>query len=183
MPRRRNRRKKQKGGRVVMPSRYFNADNRSHYFTEGSPELTLGASPYGEQFPTSTVTPIGNRMLGPDLGVSNSSLIKTAGQAGGRTVMPMRYFSPNNRAHYFTAGSPELTIGNHPYGQSHAVSHGIPIGNNYLGPDLGVTNHSNIQTAGSMFNRIVNPETGRKVSIYGKIGKKVIKNYIKYLNN
>ena len=29
-----------------------------------------------------------------------------------------------------------------------------------------------------MYNKIVNPLTGRKVSIYGKIGKEVIKNYL-----
>ena len=29
-----------------------------------------------------------------------------------------------------------------------------------------------------MWNKIVNPKTGRKVNINGKIGKKVIKNYI-----
>lgn len=33
-----------------------------------------------------------------------------------------------------------------------------------------------------MFDKIVNPETGRKVSIYGKIGKKVLKNYLNSLN-
>ena len=33
-----------------------------------------------------------------------------------------------------------------------------------------------------MFDKIVNPETGRKVSIYGKIGKKVLKTYLINLN-
>ena len=32
-----------------------------------------------------------------------------------------------------------------------------------------------------LFNFIVNPESGRKVSIYGKTGKRVLTNYLKYL--
>ena len=30
------------------------------------------------------------------------------------------------------------------------------------------------------FNYIVNPESGKKVSIYNRTGKKVLRNYIKY---
>ena len=33
-----------------------------------------------------------------------------------------------------------------------------------------------------MYSYISNPETGRKVSIYGKIGQKVIRNYINVMN-
>lgn len=39
----------------------------------------------------------------------------------------------------------------------------------------------NLQCAGggqNPFNYITNPETGRRVSIYGKIGKRVLKNYV-----
>ena len=32
-----------------------------------------------------------------------------------------------------------------------------------------------------MYNKIVNPNTGRRVSIYGKLGKKILNNYIKNL--
>ena len=32
-----------------------------------------------------------------------------------------------------------------------------------------------------MWDRIVNPESGRKVSVYGKIGQKVLKNYVKQI--
>ena len=39
------------------------------------------------------------------------------------------------------------------------------------------------QTGGAEFNYIYNPETGKNVSIYGKTGKKVLKNYVKYLNS
>ena len=29
-----------------------------------------------------------------------------------------------------------------------------------------------------MYNKIINPVTGRQVSIFGKLGKKILKNYI-----
>ena len=32
--------------------------------------------------------------------------------------------------------------------------------------------------SGGKYNYITNPKTGRKVSIYGKLGKKILKNYI-----
>ena len=32
-----------------------------------------------------------------------------------------------------------------------------------------------------MYKKIINPKTGRKVSIYGKIGKKILNNYIKLI--
>ena len=32
-----------------------------------------------------------------------------------------------------------------------------------------------------MYKNIINPKTGRKVSIYGKIGKKILNNYIKFI--
>ena len=37
-------------------------------------------------------------------------------------------------------------------------------------------------TGGAQFTRIVNPETGRRVSIYGKTGMKVLRNYLNILN-
>jgi hypothetical protein len=43
------------------------------------------------------------------------------------------------------------------------------------------TEHPPLQTGGVEFNFINNPETGKKVSIYGKTGKKVLNNYVKYL--
>ena len=33
---------------------------------------------------------------------------------------------------------------------------------------------------GGAYSKIVNPLTGRKVSIFGRLGKKILKNYIKY---
>lgn len=44
------------------------------------------------------------------------------------------------------------------------------------------TNIPNIMTGGSSYTKIINPRTGRKVSIYGRTGKTILKNYVKYLN-
>ena len=41
-------------------------------------------------------------------------------------------------------------------------------------------NNSGIQTGGS-YNYIVNPETGRKVNVTGKLGKQILKNYLKFI--
>jgi len=40
---------------------------------------------------------------------------------------------------------------------------------------------SSFNQAGGEYKYIVNPKTGRRVSIYGKIGKKVIANYFNYI--
>ena len=36
---------------------------------------------------------------------------------------------------------------------------------------------------GSLYLNIVNPHTGRKVSVFGKLGQKIIKNYITNLGS
>ena len=43
-------------------------------------------------------------------------------------------------------------------------------------------NHSGVQTGGA-FNQIVNPKTGRKVNVNGKLGKQILQNYINELYN
>ena len=35
----------------------------------------------------------------------------------------------------------------------------------------------------NVYNQIINPNTGRKVNISGKIGKQILKNYVQVLNN
>ena len=42
--------------------------------------------------------------------------------------------------------------------------------------EFGQTVNHNLKGGG--YNKIVNPMTGRKVSIFGKLGKKILKNYI-----
>jgi len=101
-------------------------------------------------------------------------------QKGGKNVLPSEYFGKNS-GRYFENNSDYLNIPDSAYGKSYPVSHGINIGNNMVGPDLGASaQHSSVQTGGvNPFHYIVNPETGRKVSLFGKTGQKVLNNYIK----
>ena len=106
---------------------------------------------------------------------------KNKSQKGGRVTLPSEYFGTNS-GRYFAKGSPSLNISNSAYGVNKPTSRGILIGKNLSGPDLGPTVHSGIQTGGA-FNHIVNPKTGRRVKVSGKIGRQVIKNYINELYN
>lgn len=164
----------QDGGRVTMPSEYF-GKNSGRYFETGSPELTIADSAYGKNFPTSRGILIENNVSGPELGPTSSSGIQT----GGRVTMPSEYFG-NDSGRYYETGSPELNISNSAYGKNVPTSRGIIIDNNVSGPDLGPTSSSGIQTGGA-FQYITNPQTNRKVNINGKIGKKILNNYIKNL--
>jgi hypothetical protein len=112
-------------------------------------------------------------------------------QKGGAVLMPSEYFGKDS-GRYFAEGSPELTIGNSAYGANLPTSRGMLIQNDLMGPQLGPTSHSGLQTGGQRkrqqkpkqkqtggaFDYIVNPETNRKVSVYSTLGRKIIKNYI-----
>ena len=169
------RQRSQKGGRVTMPSEYY-GKNSGRYFEAGAPELQIANSAYGANHATSRGVLISNDMSGPDLGPTRHSGMQT----GGRVTMPSEYYGKNS-GRYFEAGAPELQIGNSAYGRNHATSRGVLIENHMSGPDLGPTRHSGMQTGGAEFQYIVNPESGRKVSIHGKTGQKVLKNYLNRL--
>ena len=107
-------------------------------------------------------------------------------QSGGRVLMPIQYFDPKNKVPmYYPDGAPQLKLPNNAYGETIAVSFGVPTGKafpNSVGPNLApYPNNSNLQTGGSLYNKIVNPETGRKVNINGPIGRKVLKKYNSHL--
>ena len=93
--------------------------------------------------------------------------------------MPMQYYDPNNHSTY-AVKPPALEAS--AYGKTYAVSHGMPSCNNMVGPNLGPSpGSSGLQTGGraELYSKIVNPATGRKVSIYSNIGKRVLRNYAK----
>ena len=95
--------------------------------------------------------------------------------------MPMQYYDPNNHSTY-AVNPPALAPS--AYGTSYPVSHGMPSCNNMVGPSLGPSpGSSGLQTGGmaQLYSKIVNPDTGRKVSIHSNIGKRVLKNYLKQL--
>lgn len=173
MPSQKKQYKNQAGGRITMPSEYF-GKNSGRYHEQGSPILNISDSAYGKNIPTSRGTIIGDNLMGPDLGPTSHSGIQT----GGRITMPSEYFGKDS-GRYFEQGSPELNMSDSAYGKNIPTSRGTIIGENLMGPELGPTSHSGIQTGG--FNKITNPATGRKVSIHGKIGQSVLKKYVKEL--
>lgn len=111
---------------------------------------------------------------------------RKSSQRGG-VSMPIQYFDPTSTlTNYYPTGSPELTqFGNNAYGTHHPVSYGVSgPGENLIGPNLAPyeisTPHSTaLQTGGgNPYGMIVNPETGRRVSVNGKIGRSVLRNYL-----
>jgi hypothetical protein len=133
---------------------------------------------------------------------SRQSKYKQSGGMHG-TPLPSEYFGINS-GKYFPTGSPELgnmqvsTVVEPPPVQTGGMR-GTPLPSEYFGlnsgkyfptgsPELGnmevstsVCPMSKAQTGGSRaFNYIVDPSTGRKVSLFGKQGKLVLRNYVKY---
>ena len=101
-------------------------------------------------------------------------------QRGGVSVLPSEYLGSDS-GRYFPEGSPQLNMAPSAYGPNIATSHGILINPTLSGPDLGPTSHSGQQTGGQKgdYKSIVNPETGRRVSIKSSTGKKVLAKYLK----
>lgn len=102
---------------------------------------------------------------------------------GGAIVMPSEYWG-NNSGRYFEPGSPQLQIGDSAYGPNIPTSHGIPINNVSMGPELGPTHHSGLQTGGKykLFKQIMDPENGKMYDIHSRDGKRVLTNYLRRLN-
>lgn len=104
-------------------------------------------------------------------------------QTGGRVGMPIQYFDPKASVPaYYHAGHHLLKPGNTAYGPSSAVSYGEPtgFGKGLTGPNLApYPNSTKTQTGGSSpYDKIVNPATGRKVSLFSKKGREVLGNYL-----
>ena len=108
-------------------------------------------------------------------------------QKGGRVAMPIQYFDPTSTlTNYYPAESPELTqFGNNAYGAHYPVSYGMPgpndglVGPNLAAYEISSPHSSPLQTGGgNPYEMIVNPETGRRVSVNGKIGRRVLRNYL-----
>lgn len=117
--------RKQRGGKIVMPMRYFNDNFTGHYYANPS------ANP--EQVATSHGVPIaGKQMVGPDLRIAQPS----KQQGGG--VLPAEYFGGNS-GRYYEEGAPELANCESAYGTIIPTSHGIVMGGDHsqwMGPNL-----------------------------------------------
>lgn len=121
--------RQQRGGKIVLPQRYFNPDFQNHYHTQAqlqqSGRVNPGAVSHGMR--------INNEMIGPDL----QSQIGLNNQMGGG-VLPAEYFGGSS-GRYFEAGSPELQTCTTAYGINVPTSHGVVMaGENagWMGPNL-----------------------------------------------
>ena len=105
-------------------------------------------------------------------------------QSGGRALMPIQYVEPNATSpKYYPSGSPQLNNGSFSGGPFVPVSFGSPTGpgfRGFTGPNMGpYPNSTATQTGGgSVYDTIVNPESGRKVSIFTKKGRGILEGYI-----
>ena len=130
--------RKQRGGKIVMPMRYFNDNFTGHYYANPS------ANP--EQVATSHGVPIaGKQMVGPDLRIAQPS----KQQGGG--VLPAEYFGGNS-GRYYEEGAPELANCESAYGTIIPTSHGVVMGGDnsqWMGPNLAMfPNATKAQTGG-----------------------------------
>ena len=106
------------------------------------------------------------------LKIKSPKRIRKRRQRGGKVSLPSEYFGKNS-GRYFSTGSVELENFMSAYGQTNGKSR--PYGNQAPGP------HSSNQQTGGMFNYIINPESGRRVNIRGRIGKRILKKYLSKL--
>ena len=131
--------RKQRGGKIVLPMRYFSENFDRHY--SENPPMAKG------QVATSHGIPMGDRtMTGPDLHIA--APVKQ--QGGG--VLPAEYFGGNS-GRYFEEGAPELLECDTAYGRAIARSHGVVMdapNGNWMGPNLAsYPNATPLQTGGS----------------------------------
>ena len=143
----------QRGGMhgTPFPSEIY-GKNSGRYFAEGSPNLNIGGSAYGVNLATSRGTLIGNNQMGPDLGPTGHSGTQTGGARRRSKTQINRRRSKTQLGGARRRSKTRINS---------------------------ARRHSKIQTGGSPFKMITNPETGRKVSIHGSIGRKVLTNYLK----
>ena len=147
--------RKQKGGMrgaMVLPSEYFGR-NSGRYFEAGSAELQTRNSAYGRNVASSRGTVISHNTMGPDLGPS-----APVGQKANSGIQVGGMMRSRSRLE----GDQYLNIDN-------------------CNNSINAFGNRNEQTGGSSFKFIVNPETNRQVSIFGKTGQKVLRNYLKNL--
>jgi len=177
----------QRGGMhgTPMPSEIY-GKNSGRYFAEGSPNLNIGGSAYGANIPTSRGTIIGGNQMGPDLGPTGHSGTQTGGarrrsktqinrrrsktQLGGRR----RSKTQINRSRSKT----QLGGRRRSKTQINRRRSKTQLNRRRSKTQLN-RRSSKTQLGGSPFKMITNPETGRKVSIHGSIGNKVLMNYLR----
>ncbi len=112
-----NKRSKQRGGKVVLPTEYFNPNFQGNYVSQEQLNEVRN-----ENIAVSHGIAHGENMnsVGPDLHAG----IGLNNQSGGG--LPIEYFGGEN-GRYFEVGSPELESCTTPYGLNHPTSHGVVL--------------------------------------------------------
>jgi hypothetical protein len=87
-------------------------------------------------------------------------------KGGARTVLPIQYFDPN------VEYPPNVTSGTMVF-DSPATHQQVEVLNS-----CGIQPYN--QHVGGSYQTITNPTTNRKVSIYSKLGRKIIRQYLSY---
>ena len=151
------RKQRQKGGRVTMPSEYFGV-NSGRYFPKGSPQLAVPKSAYGVNKATSRGADIGNNMMGPDLGPTRHS----GKQTGGKKRSQRRKRSQRKRSQRKRSSKRKQRGG--------AIRSGSRL------PGDQFVKYTQV---GSSYRYVTNPKTGRKLDIFGKKGKAVLRKFFK----
>jgi hypothetical protein len=167
----------QRGGMhgTPMPSEIY-GKNSGRYFAEGSPNLNIGGSAYGANIPVSRGTVIGDNLMGPDLGPTGHSGTQTGGSRRRSKTQINRRRSKTQ----LNRRSSKTRLNRR---RSKTQLGGRSRSKTQLNRRRSKTQlnrrSSKTQFGGSPFKMITNPETGRKVSIHGSIGNKVLRNYLR----
>merc|ERR1712166_105565 len=127
----------QKGGKTVLPMRYFTENFNKHYYENPTSHSDQSAHAHG-------VIINGGQYSAPDLKISSPKQ-----QGGG--ALPSEYFGGNS-SRYFEAGAPELLNCDSAYGRIISNSHGVVMDSpngNWMAPNLAVfPNSPPTQTGG-----------------------------------
>lgn len=122
--------RKQRGGKIVLPMKYFNSGHTNHYHSQGDLVQMGRHNPnaMSHGMPNGTVNTVGGNHV-PGYGLNP--------QTGGGPL-PAEYFGGSS-GRYFEAGSPELQNCTTAYGIAVPTSHGVVMGGEngmWMGPNL-----------------------------------------------
>lgn len=139
--------RKQKGGKIVMPQRYFNDQFQNHYYSNQQLQQMGKVNPNAVSQGTHNGT---THSVGPDFYPQVGLNPMTGGGA-----LPAEYFGGSS-GRYFAEGSPELQNCTTAYGVAVPSSHGVVMGGEnagWMGPNLAPFPHFAHMTGGSRKRR------------------------------
>ena len=141
--------------------------NSGRYFPKGSPQLAVPNSAYGVNKATSRGADIGGNMMGPDLGPTRHS----GKQTGGKKKSKRRKRSQRKRS----KRSKRKQRSQRKKSSKRKQRGGAIRSGSRLPGDQFVK----YTQVGSSYRYVTNPKTGRKLDIFGKQGKAVLRKFFK----